>query len=189
MFLHLFWIDLVIFFLLVLLRNLFFLLSIVTLLRVWSASSSSSSCSALFLAWARGPMALSYNTSSPRLPGWPMHLGETLPPWNSKGKKCCLYKTPCVAAPMRVLGDAIAKATPYDWMPLDAPTRTRIFLGSRVTCFCGEQEPSYHIKTLTCISYKEVYEQKWYPKGLLIALEEFCNEYLQVSHQGFSALR
>jgi hypothetical protein len=61
-----------------------------------------------------------------------------------------------------------------------------IFLASRVTCFCGE--PFHHIKTPTCISYKEVYKQKWYQKGLLIALEEFCDEYLQVSHQGCSAL-
>jgi hypothetical protein len=48
-------------------------------------------------------------------------------------------------------------------------------------CFCGE--PSHHIKTPTCIFYKEVYEQKWYQKGLLVALEEFHNEYLQVSYQ------
>ncbi len=38
-----------------------------------------------------------------------MHLGETLLPWKSKDKKCCLYKTPGVAAPVRVLGDVIAK--------------------------------------------------------------------------------
>ncbi len=61
-----------------------------------------------------------------------------------------------------------------------------IFLGSRVTCFC--REPSHHIKTPTCIFYKEVYVQKWYRKGLLIAFEEFPNKYLQVSHQGFSPI-
>jgi hypothetical protein len=61
-----------------------------------------------------------------------------------------------------------------------------IFLGSQMTCFCGD--PSHHIKTPTCIFYKEVYEQKWYQKGLLIGLEEFQDEYLQVSHQEFSAL-
>jgi hypothetical protein len=44
------------------------------------------------------------------------------------------------------------------------------------------------METPTCIFYKEVYEQKWYRKGLLIALEEFHDEYLQVSHQGYSAL-
>jgi hypothetical protein len=38
-----------------------------------------------------------------------MRLGETLLPWKSKGKKCCLYETPYVAAPVRVLGDVIAK--------------------------------------------------------------------------------
>ncbi len=38
-----------------------------------------------------------------------MHLGETLLPWKSNNKKCCLYKMPYVAAPMRVLGDIITK--------------------------------------------------------------------------------
>ncbi len=56
-----------------------------------------------------------------------MHLGETLPPWNSKEKKCCLYETPYVAEPVRVLGDVIKKAMPYKQIPLDAPTRTRNF--------------------------------------------------------------
>ncbi len=56
-----------------------------------------------------------------------MQLGETLPLWNFKDKKCCLYKTLYVAASVRVLGDVIAKAMPYDWTPSDAPTRTRIF--------------------------------------------------------------
>ncbi len=53
-----------------------------------------------------------------------MHLGETLLPWKSKDKKCCLCKMPYVAAPVRVLGDGIAKPMPYKWIPLDAPTRT-----------------------------------------------------------------
>ncbi len=38
-----------------------------------------------------------------------MHLGETLLPWNSKDKKCCLYETPYIAAPIWILGDVIAK--------------------------------------------------------------------------------
>ncbi len=54
-----------------------------------------------------------------------MRLRETLPPWNSKDKKCCLFKTPYVAAPVRVLGDVITKTTTYEQIPLDAPTRTR----------------------------------------------------------------
>ncbi len=33
-----------------------------------------------------------------------------------------------------------------------------------------------------------IYKQKWYRKGLLIALEEVCNKYLQAPCQGFSAL-
>ncbi len=61
-----------------------------------------------------------------------------------------------------------------------------IFLGSRVTCFC--EDPSCNIKTPMCIFNEEVYKQKWYQKGLPILLEEFRDEYLQVSHQGYSAL-
>ncbi len=38
-----------------------------------------------------------------------MHLGETLLPWNSKEKKCSLYETPYVTAPIWILGDVIAK--------------------------------------------------------------------------------
>ncbi len=38
-----------------------------------------------------------------------MHLGETLLPWNSKDKKCCLYEMPYVAASIWVFGDIIAK--------------------------------------------------------------------------------
>jgi hypothetical protein len=52
-----------------------------------------------------------------------MRQGKTLPLWNSKDKKCCLYETPYAAAPVRVLGDVITKATPYEQIPSDAPTR------------------------------------------------------------------
>ncbi len=38
-----------------------------------------------------------------------MHLGETLLLWKSKDKKCCLYETPYLAAPILVLGDVIAE--------------------------------------------------------------------------------
>ncbi len=43
------------------------------------------------------------------MPGFLKHLGETLLLWKSKDKKCCLYKMPYVAAPLRVLGDVIKK--------------------------------------------------------------------------------
>jgi hypothetical protein len=40
-----------------------------------------------------------------------------------------------------------------------------------------------------CILYEEAYKQKWYQKGLLIALlEESHEEYLQVPLQAYSAL-
>ncbi len=88
-------------------------------------------------------MTLSYNTSSPRLPGWPMHLGVPLPPWNSKVKKCCLYETPYVAAPVRVLGAVITKTTPYKQIPLDAPTRTRKFFWFTSEVFLWRPVSSY----------------------------------------------
>ncbi len=108
-----------------LLRNPFCLLLIFTFLRLGSARSSSSSWSAASLAWAEGPTALSYKTCSPWLLGCPLCLGETLPPWNSQDKKCCLCKMPYVAAPIRVLGNIITRTAPYVQLPLDAPTRTR----------------------------------------------------------------
>jgi hypothetical protein len=42
--------------------------------------------------------------------------------------KCCLYKTPYVAAPVRETGDVITRTLPYAQLPTDTPTRTRIFL-------------------------------------------------------------
>ncbi len=86
-----------------------------------------------------------------------MRLGETLPQWNSKEKKCCLYETPYVAAPMRVLGDVIAKAMPYKQIPLDAPTRTRKF--SWFTSDKFSRDPSCHIETPASNFYKEIYEK------------------------------
>jgi hypothetical protein len=53
-------------------------------------------------------------------------------------------------------------------------------------CFWGD--PSRQIEIPKCVLYMEVYKGKWYRKGPLIVLEEFRNKYLQVSHQGFSAL-
>ncbi len=76
---------------------------------------------------------------------------------------------------------------PYVWLPTDAPTRVRTIFGSQVMSFW--RDPSRRIKTPTWNFYKGVYKQKWYRKGLLIALlEESCKEYLQVSLQADSAL-
>ena len=41
--------------------------------------------------------------------------------------KCCLYKTPYIAAPVRETGDVIARTPLYARLPTDAPTRARIF--------------------------------------------------------------
>jgi hypothetical protein len=40
--------------------------------------------------------------------------------------KCCLYKTPYVAAPVKETGDVFARTPLYAGVPTDAPTRTRI---------------------------------------------------------------
>ncbi len=42
--------------------------------------------------------------------------------------KCCLCKTPYVAAPIREKGVIIARTLLHTRLPTDAPTRTRIFL-------------------------------------------------------------
>jgi hypothetical protein len=44
------------------------------------------------------------------------------------------------------------------------------------------------METPTYNLYKEVYEQKWYRKELLIVLKESCKKYLQVFLQADSAL-
>jgi hypothetical protein len=49
--------------------------------------------------------------------------------------KCCLYEMPYVAAPVRETGNVIVRTLLYEQLPSDAPTRTRIFLGSQVTGF------------------------------------------------------
>ena len=54
--------------------------------------------------------------------------------------KCCLYKTPYVAAPVRETGDIIARTPLYTQLPSDAPTRTRFIFGSRVMGF--SRDPS-----------------------------------------------
>ncbi len=112
---------------LVQLQHHLFLLKRVTLLRLESACSSSSSCRAVSLAWAERPTAQLYDSSNPRLLGWPLRLGKTLPLWNSKDKKCCLYKTPYVAAPLREIGDTIVRTLFCVRLPTEAPTGIRFF--------------------------------------------------------------
>ncbi len=116
-----------------------------------------------------------------------MCLGETLLPWKSKDKKCCLCEMTYVAAPIWVLGDVIATFSALRATSYRRTYKSQIFFGSWVTHFW--RDPSCHIETPTWNSYKEVYEWKWYQKGLLIALlEESHEEYLQVSLQAYSAL-
>ncbi len=102
--------------------------------------------------------------------GWPMRQGETLYPWKSRDKKCCLYETPYVAAPIWILGDIIAKFSALRATSYRCTYKSQVFFGSQVTHFW--RDPSHHIKTPTWNFYKEVYEPKWYQIGLLIALLE-----------------
>ncbi len=119
--------------------------------------------------------------------GWYMRLGENLLPWKSKDKKCSLYKTPYVAARIWVLGEVIMIFSALRATSYRCTSKSQIFFGSRVTSFW--RDPSRHIKTPTWNSYKGVDKQKWYQKGLLIALlEESREEYLQVFLQADSAL-
>jgi hypothetical protein len=96
----------------------------------------------------------------------------SLPLWISKDKKCCLYETPYIAAPMRVLGDVIAKTTPHAQIHSDAPTRSR-----KISWFTSDisDKICLLISRLLHALSEEVYEQKWYQKGLLILLGEFRN--------------
>ena len=59
-----------------------------------------------------------------------MHLGEILLPWNSKDKKYCLYETPYVATPVRVLGDVIAKFSALRVTSYRHTYKSKIFFGS-----------------------------------------------------------
>ncbi len=83
-----------------------------------------------------------------------------------------------------MLSQNLHPTSKFLWTHLQEP---EIFLSSGATSF--SRDPSCHIKTPTCILFKEFYKQKWYRKGLIIVLlEESYKEYLQVSLQGYSAL-
>ncbi len=58
-----------------------------------------------------------------------MRLREILLPWKSKDKKCCLYKTPYVAAPIWVLGDLIVNFFSLRTTSFRRTYKRRIFLG------------------------------------------------------------
>ncbi len=92
-----------------------------------------------------GPEGLLHNLMIPYgLPvtylGWPLHLHRGKSPsknlqQDTQWPKCCLYKTPYAAAPVRETGDVITRTPLYAWLSTDTPTRTRFFFGSRVTHF------------------------------------------------------
>ncbi len=92
-----------------------------------------------------------------------MRPWETLLLWNSKEKKCCLYKMPYIAAPIRVLGDVITNPTSYVQLPTEGPTRARIsFSWFTSDMFCKRPTLSYwdfYVNLNT-----EVYKRRWYRK-------------------------
>ncbi len=96
---------------------------------------------------------------------------ETLLPWSSKEKKCCLYETPYVAAPIQVLGDVIAKSYALRATSYRCTYKSQnSSLGSWVTRFV--RDLSCHVETHMWNFYKEIYEQRWYQNRLLIAFLE-----------------
>ncbi len=99
-----------------------------------------------------------------------MRLGETLLPWKSKDKMCCLYKTPYVAAPIWVLGDIIPKfyalhATSYRcthkslnlfWFTSDAFLKKHVssFQDSYVNLLRGDLQAKVVLKRTTyCVTW------------------------------------
>jgi hypothetical protein len=99
----------------------------------WHASSYS----IVLYLWlgAERPTTQTYNSGmvSRYYLGWPLCLlrgnsaSENLQQ-ETQWPKCCLYKTPYIAAPVRETGKVIARTPPYAWLPTNAPTRTRFFL-------------------------------------------------------------
>ncbi len=75
--------------------------------------------------------------------GWPLHLGETLLPWISKDKKCCLYETPYVAAPNWVLGDIIAKFSTLRATSYRCTYKSQIFFWFMSDAFLKRPVSSY----------------------------------------------
>jgi hypothetical protein len=73
-----------------------------------------------------------------------LRLVETLPPWNSKDKKCCLYETPYIIAPMSKIGDVIERTPPYTRLPTDAPTGARIYFWFTSNVFLKRNVSSTH---------------------------------------------
>ncbi len=78
-----------------------------------------------------------------------MRLGETLLPWNSKEKKCCLYEMPYVAAPIWVLGDVIAK-----FYALRATSYRRIYKSQIFFWFTSAAFLKRHV-----LAYQDSYEK------------------------------
>ncbi len=140
-----------------LLRNPFFLLTIVTYLRLGPACFSSSSHCASSIGWAKGPTAPSYNTCSPRLLGWPLHLTETLPLWNSKDKKSVSTTTRHLrhSTRERIRWPHCKKLRPMHRL-LQAHLQGPDFFGSQETFLW--KDPSCQIETPASLFYKAAEE-------------------------------
>ncbi len=86
--------------------------------------------------------------------------------------------TTFVAAPIRVLGDVIAKSYALRVTSYRRTHKSQnSFFGSRVTRFV--RDPSRHIESPMLNFYDEIYKRRWYQNGLLITfLEESRKKYL-----------
>ncbi len=68
---------------------------------------------------------------------------ETLLPWKSKDKKCCLYETPYVAAPIQVLGDVMAKFYALRVPSYRRTYKSQIFIWFTSDAFCKRHVLSF----------------------------------------------
>ncbi len=85
----------------------------------------------------------------------------------TKQPKCCLYKTPYVAAPVRETGDVITRTPLYAWLPTDAPIRTRFFLVHKKRV--SQETRLIKLKALTSLFYQDATCKSSTLAGLLYA--------------------
>ncbi len=103
----------------------------------WPLLSRGNSASPIFKVYQCCLFETPYGAALTKVvPGWLIPLGETLLPWNSKDKKCCLYKLPYVTAPIQVLSDVIAKFYALRMTSHIRTYKSKIFFWFTSDAFC-----------------------------------------------------
>ncbi len=95
--------------------------------------------------------------------GWLMHPWETLLLWTSKVKKCCLYKTPYVAAPIRVPRWGHCKFYTLCTTSYICTYKSQNFF-FWFTSDTFRKRPALSFQDSYMDFYEEVYKQGWYRK-------------------------